>query len=311
MDDILPRRARGDASDASPPGGDGISTRVDRDDRDDRDGAPMAVNPDPDGAAPAHRRLGGADRSHRLLAVAAAVIVVAAIAGVSFTLGHRSTGSTRVASQSATGLPAPAPLTSTTLPANRQGAVFGTSAPAHAPSTAVSPDTTNGSPSSSSPLKATGGAVANPTTAAGQSAKIVQTGTLVLQVRKGAVASTVTALSALATQAQGMVATSHLTSNVAAPQGSVTLQIPVASFPSVVHQAEALGRSQKLTTKATDVTGSYVDLQSRIAALEASRQQYLHHRRPRPPRSATSWPCSPSWTASSRRSSSCRGSWPC
>ena len=31
----------------------------------------------------------------------------------------------------------------------------------------------------------------------------------------------------------------------------------------------------KLTTKATDVTGSYVDLESRITSLEASRQQYL------------------------------------
>ncbi len=30
-----------------------------------------------------------------------------------------------------------------------------------------------------------------------------------------------------------------------------------------------------MTTKATDVTGQYVDLQSRIAALDASRQQYL------------------------------------
>ena len=35
------------------------------------------------------------------------------------------------------------------------------------------------------------------------------------------------------------------------------------------------GKTTKLTTKATDVTGQYVDLQSRIAALEASRQQYL------------------------------------
>ena len=34
-------------------------------------------------------------------------------------------------------------------------------------------------------------------------------------------------------------------------------------------------RTSDLTTKATDVTGQYVDLQSRIAALEDSRQQYL------------------------------------
>ena len=47
------------------------------------------------------------------------------------------------------------------------------------------------------------------------------------------------------------------------------------SFASVLRQAQKLGRTTSLTTKATDVTGQYVDLQSRIAALEASRQQYL------------------------------------
>jgi hypothetical protein len=266
VDDII-RRARGDANDTGETGGDG---------GDGVDG-PMTVGTDPDGAAPAQRRLGGAVRSHRLLAVAAAVIVVAVIAGVSFTLGHRSTGSARV-TQSATGVPAPGPLTSTTVPTTRHGAVggpFGTSAPAVTPSTAVNQGPANASTSAGSPLKAPGGAVPTQTAPAGPSAKIVQTGTLVMQVPKGAVASTVTALSALATQVQGMVATSHLKTNVAAPQGSVTLQVPVASFSSVVHRAEAMGRSQKLTTKAKDVTGSYVDLQSRITALEASRQQYL------------------------------------
>ena len=40
-------------------------------------------------------------------------------------------------------------------------------------------------------------------------------------------------------------------------------------------QAQALGKTTSLSTKATDVTGQYVDLQSRIAALQSSRQQYL------------------------------------
>ena len=43
----------------------------------------------------------------------------------------------------------------------------------------------------------------------------------------------------------------------------------------MLKQAEALGRTSDLTTKATDVTGQYVDLQARITALQASRQQYL------------------------------------
>jgi hypothetical protein len=59
------------------------------------------------------------------------------------------------------------------------------------------------------------------------------------------------------------------------PVGSVTLQVPVGNFTAMLAQAQKVGRTTGLTTNATDVTGQYVDLQSRIAALQASRQQYL------------------------------------
>ncbi len=55
----------------------------------------------------------------------------------------------------------------------------------------------------------------------------------------------------------------------------MTLQVPVADFAGVLKQAQALGKTSNLTTKATDVTGQYVDLQARIDALEETRQQYL------------------------------------
>ncbi len=55
----------------------------------------------------------------------------------------------------------------------------------------------------------------------------------------------------------------------------MTLQVPVNNFSAALKQAQRIGRTTSLTTKATDVTGQYVDLQSRIAALNASRQQYL------------------------------------
>jgi hypothetical protein len=51
--------------------------------------------------------------------------------------------------------------------------------------------------------------------------------------------------------------------------------VPVASFSTVVTQAQTLGRTTQLSTKATDVTGQYVDLQARISALQSTRQQYL------------------------------------
>ena len=85
-------------------------------------------------------------------------------------------------------------------------------------------------------------------------------------------------MTALAGAYGGFVANSQTQSGAAGggtPSGSVTLQVPVQSFATVLTRAEALGTTSDLTTKATDVTGQYVDLQSRITALQASRQQYL------------------------------------
>ncbi len=110
----------------------------------------------------------------------------------------------------------------------------------------------------------------------GRSSRIEQSGTLGLTVGRGAVARTVTALTVLAGAHGGFVAHSETQSGVdGAPHGSVTLEVPVDSFAAVLKKAETLGRPSGVSTKATDVTGQYVDLQARIAALESSRQQYL------------------------------------
>jgi hypothetical protein len=53
------------------------------------------------------------------------------------------------------------------------------------------------------------------------------------------------------------------------------LEVPVDNFSTVLKQAEHYGKTSNVSTKATDVTGQYVDLQARLSALEASRQQYL------------------------------------
>lgn len=58
-------------------------------------------------------------------------------------------------------------------------------------------------------------------------------------------------------------------------EGLVTLEVPESSFDVVLGQVRGFGKVGSLTTSATDVTGQYVDLQSRITALEDSRQQYL------------------------------------
>jgi hypothetical protein len=113
----------------------------------------------------------------------------------------------------------------------------------------------------------------------GQPSKIEQTGTLGLLVGRGALSTTMTKLTLLAGAYNGFVANSETQGGAVpvdgAPNGSITLQVPVANFADVLKAAQKLGKTSDLNTKATDVTGQYVDLQSRIAALNASRQQYL------------------------------------
>jgi hypothetical protein len=178
------------------------------------------------------------------------------------------------------GLPHAAPL----LPG---GAPGGTAPRSLAPSGSASPKA-SGAPPVVAPANGAQGnagtAVTTPTSpplpggAVGQPAKIERTGTLGLAVRRGALGHTMTQLGALATAYGGFVASSQTQSGAGAagaPYGSVTLQVPVDNFDAAVKAAQALGKTSSLTTKATDVTAQYVDLQSRIAALEESRQQYL------------------------------------
>jgi hypothetical protein len=85
-------------------------------------------------------------------------------------------------------------------------------------------------------------------------------------------------LTTLAATYDGFVANSQTQSGASgngAPSGLVTVQIPVANFSAMLKGAQSLGKASQLTTRATDVTGQYVDLQDRITALEDSRQQYL------------------------------------
>jgi hypothetical protein len=213
------------------------------------------------GEPPPGRRTGpGTLRSHRLLAVAAGLIVLAGIVGVGLAL-RPTTGSHPTASVAA------GPQRSTAAPK------------AGGPSRSFSPAQGTTQPQPNQSLSAPPGAAPQSTSPAGQSTKIAQTGSLDLQVPKGTLTSTITALTTLATRAQGFVANTQTRAHPGArgtsPQGSVTLEVPEASFGAVLHDAQVLGKSLNLTTKATDVTGKYVDLQSRITSLQASRQQYL------------------------------------
>jgi Domain of unknown function (DUF4349) len=229
-----------------------------------------------------HRLFGLAAR-HRALSVAAVVVVLLVLAGVVGSLvrspAHPAVSAVAVHRPVTLPTRGSSPSTTTTTPAfsaNRSpqasaaaplgaGATTGASKGVQHAATPTTPTTPTNAPDL-------------PNGAVGQSAKIEQTGSLALTVPRDKLSRTITQLSALAGAYGGFVANSQTQSGAAsggAPSGSVTLQVPVQSFATVLTRAEALGKTSDLTTKATDVTGQYVDLQSRITALQASRQQYL------------------------------------
>jgi hypothetical protein len=229
------------------------------------------------GATPPRRTVGGTIRAHRLLSVAACLVVVAAITAGGLAFGNK----TPVASRSSVALGRTVP--STTLPISHGAGALSPATPSpQVFGTAQSPNSSSAAPLSTGTSKnvATSGPAATSNSAStSQSSKIEETGSLTLQVGKGDLSSTITKLSALAASKGGFVANSQTLSKAAShgspPSGSITLQVPVATFSAVVKDAQAYGKNLQLSTKATDVTGQYVNLQSQITALQASLQQYM------------------------------------
>ncbi len=242
---------------------------------DARDGAAVAPVPARGGRV---QRLVAVAGRHRVLSVAACVVVALVIAGGVAALVRAPAGPTLTS-----GLARGGPVTSLHAPATTvphpTGAAAGPQGKVAAPPSSGLGGSSQGA--SSTPSITTPSVPTTPSLpggAVGQSARIEQTGTLGLTVGRGRLDPTMTELTALAGAFGGFVANSQTQSGAGTggtPYGSITLQVPVDDFSAVLKQAQALGKTTSLTTKATDVTGQYVDLQARITALEASRQQYL------------------------------------
>jgi hypothetical protein len=224
--------------------------------------------------------LAGLAGRHRVLSVAAGLVALLVLAGATVALTGGPAPRTQTAAPSgstvAAGAHRPAPVSTTTTP---QGSAQ-TAAPqskgfAAAGSGALVPGATAHG-AAGNPTNATTPSTTPPlpTGAVGQPAKIEQTGSLALTVGRGTLSATVNQLTALAGAYGGFVANSQ-TQTGGGASGSVTLQVPVQSFATVLTRAKALGKVSDLTTKATDVTGQYVDLQARITAAQDSLQQYL------------------------------------
>jgi hypothetical protein len=224
------------------------------------------------------RRTTGTARRHRVLAVAACILLVLVLVGSVGALVRSPSTPTRTSSLARTPPPRSVPVPSTTIPrysTNNPSALSPAKGATPVPaggSSGLNAQGTEGTTSN------TNGARPLPNDAVGQPAKIEQTGSLGLTVGRGALSRAMTELTNLAATFGGFVANSQTQSGAGtggAPYGTITLQVPVQNFSAALKQAQSLGKTTSLSTKATDVTGQYVDLQSRIAALEASRQQYL------------------------------------
>ncbi len=215
----------------------------------------------------------------RVALVAAAVAIVAGGVTVIGGVPRNSPGHRSVAGPSFAAPGVPGAASSTTLPSGSHatagssassstsagsGQGFGVGAPAQA---------TNGQgASTTSPAPLPSGIV-------GQSAKVVTIGTIDLALGNNPLEPVVNRLTTIAIGAGGFVAQSAVQvgpSNGTAPaSGTLVLRVPQAAFSTVLTQVQSIAKVTSMTSTSTDVTGQYVDLQARIDALQASRQQYL------------------------------------
>jgi hypothetical protein len=102
---------------------------------------------------------------------------------------------------------------------------------------------------------------------------IIATGTLRLTVRSDALSRSVSDLESLAASYGGYVGQSNVVESGSHPGGTLVLDVPAASFQSLVVHARSAGRVRSLTTSDNDVTGQVVDLGARLNALIGERSQ--------------------------------------
>ena len=222
----------------------------------------------------------------RMILVAAAVILV--VGGValsllptklspsrSITAGPSSAGST-VHGSASPGSAAPAPSIAGTGTIAGSSGIGGT-----AGSTGI-----GGTAGTAQPPNASGSGAAGPTSvpplppgSVGQSPKVEANGSVNLTIGDGKLESVLAKLTGLAASDGGFVASTQAQIGAGGPgtssSGTVILRVPQPSFGTMLSQVQQLGHATSVTTTSTDVTGQYVDLQARITALQASRQQYL------------------------------------
>lgn len=106
-------------------------------------------------------------------------------------------------------------------------------------------------------------------------ALVVRTGTLDLRIARHSFGQTIGRVTTIAAGAGGFVADAKTFESATTPSGSMTIRVPAPRFDTTVAKLRALGTVVSATTRGVDVTGQHTDLQARLRAATATRDQYL------------------------------------
>ncbi|MGQ0833106.1 MAG: DUF4349 domain-containing protein [Microthrixaceae bacterium] len=105
------------------------------------------------------------------------------------------------------------------------------------------------------------------------SAKVVKTGSLDLEVREGAFDGVVDRITARTVGLGGYIAESTTNESSDTPSGSLVVRVPAASFEPLIAELRKLGDVKGVSSKGTDVTAQFTDLAARLSALSATRDR--------------------------------------
>jgi hypothetical protein len=108
---------------------------------------------------------------------------------------------------------------------------------------------------------------------AADTAKVIRTGSLDLEVREGAFQSTVEQITAQTVGLGGYIAEATTSESSDSPSGSITVRVPGESFDQLLSDLRKLGDVKAVTSKGTDVTAQFTDLAARETALVATRDR--------------------------------------
>ncbi len=129
------------------------------------------------------------------------------------------------------------------------------------------------SPAADAPDVASGvtGAGGTPT----DSARVIRTGSIDLEVADDQLGKTVGRITAIAEGAGGYVAKQETTEHGDTPNAVVTIRVPGEEFTATVERVRGLGTVLSASSKGADVTAQYTDLQARRRSLDAARNSLL------------------------------------